>query len=70
MIECKIECLNIIQLIQYIDNDVFVQNIAASFKDLEFAPKKFDLRYMLGSSIMEIKCDDDLIANFLPNLPN
>ena len=43
MIDCKIQCLNIIQLIAYLDNDVFVQNIAVKFKDLEFPAKKFDL---------------------------
>ena len=34
MIECKIQCLNIIELLAYIDNDVFVQNIASKFKEL------------------------------------
>ena len=34
MIDCKIWCLNIIELLAYIDNDVFVQNIASKFKEL------------------------------------
>ena len=25
---------------------------------------------MLSSSAMEMKCDDELISNFLPNIPN
>lgn len=59
MIECKMECLKIIDLIAQIDNDILVQNIAAKFKDLEFQPKKFNLKGMLGSSpILEIKCDN------------
>jgi hypothetical protein len=33
MIECKIECLNIIELIAAYDSDVFVQFIASRFKD-------------------------------------
>lgn len=70
MIDCKIQCLNIIELLSYIDNDVFVQNIAGKFKELEFPPKTFDIKGMLSSSIMEIKCDDDLVSNFLPTLPN
>jgi hypothetical protein len=32
MISCKTECLNIIDLIADLDNDVHVQNIAARFK--------------------------------------
>jgi len=32
MIECKMECLNIIDLITEVDNDVFVQFIASRFK--------------------------------------
>ena len=58
MIDCKIWCLNIIELLAYIDNDVFVQNIASKFKELQFPPKKFDLNGMLSSSLLEIKCDD------------
>lgn len=50
MIECKMECLKIIDLIAQIDNDVLVQNIAAKFKDLEFSPKRFNLKGMLGNS--------------------
>lgn len=33
MIECKLECLNIIDLIAEYDGDVFVQFIAARFRD-------------------------------------
>jgi hypothetical protein len=33
MIECKMECLNIIDLIAEYDGDVFVQFIASRFKD-------------------------------------
>lgn len=33
MIECKLECLNIIDLIAEYDSDVFVQFIASRFKD-------------------------------------
>ena len=58
MIECKIECLNIIQLIASIDNDVFVQNIAGRFKELDFPTKQLNLEGVLNSSILEMKCDD------------
>lgn len=70
MIDCKIKCLAIIELLAYIDNDVFVQNIASKFKELEFPPKTFDIKGMLSSSILEIKCDDDLVGNILPTIPN
>ena len=71
MIDCKIQCLTIIELLAYIDNDVFVQNIASKFKELEFPPKQFDIKGMLNSSsILEIKCDDELVDNILPNIPN
>lgn len=33
MIECKLECLNIIDLIAEYDSDVFVQFIASRFKE-------------------------------------
>lgn len=33
MIDCKLECLNIIDLIAEYDGDVFVQFIAARFRD-------------------------------------
>lgn len=33
MINCKMECLKIVELISDIDNDMFVQIIAAKFKD-------------------------------------
>jgi hypothetical protein len=36
MIECKMECLNIIDLIAEYDGDVFVQFVAARFRDFEF----------------------------------
>jgi hypothetical protein len=68
MIECKIQCLKIIQLIAYLDNDIFVQNIAAQFKQLEFPAKKFNLKGM-SNMMMEIKCDDELVGQFLPGVP-
>ena len=52
MIECKIQCLNIIQLIADIDNDIFIQNIAAMFKELSFPAKKFDIKGMLNTSML------------------
>jgi hypothetical protein len=70
MIDCKIQCLNIIELIADIDNDIMVQNIAAMFKGLKFPPKRFNLKGMINnSSMLEIKCDHELISNFLPSLP-
>lgn len=70
MIDCKIQCLNIIELIADIDNDIMVQNVAVMFKSLNFPPKRFNLKGMIGSSSMlEIKCDHELINNFLPTLP-
>ena len=50
MIDCKIQCLNIIELIANIDNDILVQNIAAKFKTLEFPPKHFNLKSMLANN--------------------
>ncbi len=41
MIECKLECLNIIDLIAEYDSDVFVQFIASRLKDFEFPEKSF-----------------------------
>lgn len=71
MIDCKVQCLNIIQLIADIDNDIMIQNIASKFKQLSFPPKVFNLKGMLSnSSMLEIKCDNDLISNFLPTLPS
>ena len=69
MIECKIQCLNIIQLIADIDNDIFIQNIAAMFKELAFPVKKFNIKGMVNTSMLEIKCDHDLIQGFLPTIP-
>jgi hypothetical protein len=70
MIDCKIQCLNIIELIADIDNDIMVQNVAAMFKGLKFPPKRFNLKGMINnSSMLEIKCDHELISNFLPSLP-
>lgn len=71
MISCKIQCLSIIELIADIDNDIMIQGIAARFKELTFPPKKFNLKGMLSnSSMLEIKCDHELIGNFLPSLPS
>ena len=42
MIACKMECLNIIELISAYDNDVMVQFLAASFKSTKFPKKKIN----------------------------
>lgn len=52
MISCKIQCLNIIELIADIDSDIMIQGIATKFKELSFPPKKFNLKGMLTSSSM------------------
>ena len=71
MIDCKIQCLNIIELVADLDNDIMIQSIASMFKKLEFRPKTFNLKGMLNSStMMEIKCDHELVNNFLPTLPS
>jgi hypothetical protein len=71
MIECKLECLNIIDLIAEYDSDVFVQFIASRFKDFEFPEKKFSLKGMFNSSpMLEIKCDHEMVARFLASLPS
>lgn len=71
MIECKLECLNIIDLIAEYDGDVFVQFIASRFRDFEFPEKKFSLKGMFNSSpMLEIKCDHQMVARFLASLPS
>ncbi len=71
MIECKLECLNIIDLIAEYDSDVFVQFIASRFRDFEFPEKKFSLKGMFNSTpMLEIKCDHAMVARFLSSLPS
>lgn len=71
MIECKMECLNIIDLIAEYDGDVFVQFIASRFRDFEFPEKKFSLKGMFSSSpMLDIKCDHAMVARFLASLPS
>lgn len=71
MIECKMECLNIIDLIAEYDNDVFVQFIAARYKEFTFPEKKFSLKGLsLNSPILDIRCDHAMVHEFLANLPS
>ena len=65
------ECLNIIDLIAEIDKDVFIQNIAAKFKEVNFPAKKFNLKAIISSTpILEIRCDHELVRSFLELLPH
>ena len=70
MIACKMECLNVIELIAHYDNDIMIQFLAASFKDMNFPQKKFSLDGLLNpSQMMEIKCEPELVHSYLGKLP-
>ena len=71
MIACKMECLNIIELISAYDNDVMVQFLAASFKGIEFPKKKINFNSFSDSeNQMQFKYEPELVDSFLGTLPS
>lgn len=70
MIACKIECLNIIDLIAEYDNDILVQYVAWRFREFEFPEKRFNLKNInVNSAIMDIRCNHGMVHRFLASLP-
>lgn len=66
---CKLECMNIIQLILDYDIDLSVRCICKHFQKFQIPTKKRQLVVNENSKLLEFKIDDQLAIKFINEIP-
>lgn len=66
---CKMECMNIIQLVLDYDLDLAVRYICKYFQLFEIPSKKRSLKNDDGSRLLESRIDNELALKFVSGLP-
>lgn len=69
MMKCKLECMNIIQLILDYDLDLSVRYICKHFQNFNMPEKKRALINDGNTRILEYKIDNDLASKFIQEIP-
>ena len=69
MMKCKLECMNIIQLVLDYDLDLDVRYICKHFQIFELPPKKRKLITDENTRLLEFKVDNELAVKFIEELP-
>jgi hypothetical protein len=69
MMKCKLECMNIIQVILDYDFDLTVRYICKHFQDFELPLKKRALTEDEGTRLLEYKVDNELAIKFIEEMP-
>lgn len=67
--KCKMECMNIIQLVLDYDLDLAVRYTCQYFQSFEMPPKKRSLKNDDGARLLEMRIDNDLAVAFISGLP-
>lgn len=65
MMKCKLECMNIIQVILDYDFDLTVRYICKHFQDFQMPVKKRALTEDEGTRLLEYKVDNELAIKFI-----
>lgn len=69
MMQCKLECMNIIQLVLDYDLDLAVRYTSKYFQRFEMPPKKRLLKNDDGARLLEARIDNELAVKFISGLP-
>lgn len=69
MMRCKLECMNIIQLILDYDLDLAVRNICKHFQSFEMPERKRALISDGSTRLLEYKIDNELAKKFVQEIP-
>ena len=65
MMKCKLECMNIIQIILDYDLDLSVRETCKYFQNFEMPPKKRALKNDDGAKLTEMRIDNELSVKFI-----
>jgi hypothetical protein len=69
MMRCKLECMNIIQLILDYDLDLAVRNICKHFQSFAMPLRKRSLITDGSTRLLEYKIDNELAKKFIQEIP-
>ena len=69
MMRCKLECMNIIQLILDYDLDLAVRYICKHFQAFQLPERKRALINDGNSRLLEAKVDNELAKSFIQQIP-
>ena len=69
MMNCKLECMNIIQLILDYDLDLSIRNTCKFFQEFEMPPRKRALKQDDKTKLLDERIDNEVATKFIKELP-